>query len=59
VMRLPNGDVPPTGKSLTIDCVAVQRLSYGKITYLRHYLDVMDLMTQLGPVGAEAKEGLS
>jgi ketosteroid isomerase-like protein len=58
-MRLPNGDVPPTGKSLTIDYVGVQRVSDGKITYLRHYLDVIDLMTQLGLVGAEAKESLS
>jgi steroid delta-isomerase-like uncharacterized protein len=54
VMRLPTGDVPPTGKSVTIDYVAVQRVSNGKITYLRHYIDVMDLMTQLGLVGAEA-----
>jgi steroid delta-isomerase-like uncharacterized protein len=55
VMRLPTGDVPPTGKSVTIDYVAVQRVSNGKITYLRHYLDVMELMSQLGLVGAEAK----
>jgi predicted ester cyclase len=55
VMRLPAGDVPPTGRHVTIDYVAVQRVSDGKITYLRHYLDVMDLMTQLGLVGAEAK----
>lgn len=55
VMRLPTGDVPPTGRSVTLDYAAVQRVSNGKITYLRHYLDVMELMTQLGLVGAEAK----
>jgi ketosteroid isomerase-like protein len=58
-MRLPNGDVPPTGKSLIIDYVGVQRVSDGKITYLRHYLDVMDLMTPLGLAGTRAKESLS
>ena len=54
VLHLPTGDVPPTGKTVTIDYVAVQRVSNGKITYLRHYLDTMELMTQLGLVGAEA-----
>ncbi|HEY2597397.1 MAG TPA: ester cyclase [Candidatus Dormibacteraeota bacterium] len=54
-LRLPTGDVPPTGKHVTLDYVAVQRVSNGKITYLRHYLDVMELMMQLGLVGAEAK----
>lgn len=55
VMHLPSGDVPPTGKSVTLDYVAVERVSNGKITYLRHYLDVTELMTQLGLVGAGAK----
>lgn len=54
VMHLPTGDVPPTGKNVKIDYVAVQRVEDGKITYLRHYLDVMELMTQLGLIGAEA-----
>jgi predicted ester cyclase len=54
VLRLPTGDVPPTGKQATLDFVAVVRVSNGKITYLRHYLDTMELMTQLGLVGAEA-----
>lgn len=59
VLRLPTGAVPPTGKSVTIDYVAVQRVADGKITYLRHYLDVMDLMVQLGLVGAEANQSVS
>ena len=54
VMHLPTGDVPPTGKHVTLDYIVVQRVSNGKITYLRHYLDTMELMTQLGLVGAEA-----
>jgi predicted ester cyclase len=59
VLRLPAGEVPPTGKRVTIDYVAVQRVADGKITYLRHYLDTMELMTQLGLVGAEAQQGVS
>ena len=55
VLRLPSGDVPPTGKHVKADYVAVLRATGGKITYLRHYFDVMDLMIQLGLVGAEAK----
>jgi predicted ester cyclase len=55
VLHLPTGDVPPTGKQVTLDYAAVQRVSNGKISYLRHYLDVMELMAQLGLVGAEAK----
>jgi predicted ester cyclase len=55
VLRLPSGDVPPTGKHVSADYVAVLRTSGGKITYMRHYFDVMDLMAQLGLVGAEAK----
>jgi predicted ester cyclase len=55
VLHLPTGDVPPTGKHVTLDYAAVERVSNGKITYLRHYLDTMELMAQLGLVGAEAK----
>jgi ketosteroid isomerase-like protein len=51
----PSGDVPPTGKHVSADYVAVLRTSGGKITYMRHYFDVMDLMAQLGLVGADAK----
>jgi predicted ester cyclase len=55
VLHLPTGDVPPTGRHVSADYVAVLRVSGEKITYMRHYFDVMDLMVQLGLVGAEAK----
>ena len=55
VLHLPTGDIPPTGRHITADYVAVLRVANGKITYMRHYFDVMDLMVQLGLVGAEAK----
>jgi steroid delta-isomerase-like uncharacterized protein len=53
-LHLPTGDVPATGRSLNVPYVAVLRTSGGKITYMRHYLDVMDLMVQLGLVGEPA-----
>ena len=53
-LHLPIGDVPATGRHLKADYVAVLRVSGGKITYMRHYFDVMDLMIQLGLAGAEA-----
>lgn len=55
VLHLPAGDVPATGRHVSADYVAVLRTSAGKITYMRHYFDVMDLMVQLGLVGAQAK----
>jgi len=53
-LRLPTGDVPPTGKRLTADFAAVVRVDAGRITYMRHYMDLMDLMSQLGLLGAPA-----
>jgi predicted ester cyclase len=55
VLHLPTGDVPPTGRRINVDYVGVLRISNGRMSYLRHYLDVMDLMAQLGLVGVEAK----
>src|ERR1700682_60969 len=55
VLHLPTGDIPPTARRASAEYVAVLRTSGGKITYMRHYFDVMDLMAQLGLVGAEAK----
>jgi predicted ester cyclase len=54
VLHLPTGDVPPSGRKLKADFAAVIRVKDGKITYLRHYFDVMDMMVQLGLVGAPA-----
>lgn len=54
LLRLPTGDVPPTGRRLKADFAAVARFKDGKMTYLRHYIDVMDLMIQLGLAAAPA-----
>jgi predicted ester cyclase len=55
VLHLPSGDVPGTGRHVTASYAAVVRVADQKITYMRHYFDVMDLMTQLGLIGAEAR----
>ena len=55
VLHLPSGDVPPTNRKVTIDFAAVVRAEDGQIRYLRHYLDVMDLMGQLGLLGRDAQ----
>ena len=55
ILHMPNGDVPPTGRRLQADFVAAFKVADDKITYMRHYLDVMDLMVQLGLVPAPAE----
>ena len=57
VLHLPTGDVPPTGKTVKVDFSAVVRTTNGKVSYLRHYLDTMELMGQLGLIGAGAAAG--
>lgn len=54
VLHLPAGDVPPTGRHIKADYVAVVRVTGGQIAYMRHYFDVMDLMIQLGLAPAPA-----
>lgn len=55
VLHLPSGDVPPTGRHLTVDYAGAMRISDGEIAYWRDYFDLMDVMAQLGLVGAEAR----
>jgi predicted ester cyclase len=55
VLYLPTGDIPPTARRINADYVGVLRVSGGKISYLHHYFDVMELMTQLGLVASGAK----
>lgn len=53
-LHLPTGDVPPTGKRVQADFVAVVKTSNDRITHMRHYFDLMDFMAQLGLLGAPA-----
>lgn len=54
VLRSPAGDIPPTGKRVSVDYVGALRVSNGKVNSLRIYFDVMDLMVQLGVAGVTA-----
>ncbi len=54
VLHSPDGDIPPTGKRVSVDYVGAFRFSGSKIKSLRIYFDVMELMTQLGLAGAPA-----
>lgn len=48
VLHAPNGDVPPTGKPVTIPFVVTYTCADGRFTGFRLYFDQMDLVTQLG-----------
>ena len=52
---MPSGDVPATGRKVSADYAAVVRVADQQITYMRHYMDLMGMMMQLGLVGVEAK----
>ncbi|HET7465821.1 MAG TPA: ester cyclase [Candidatus Dormibacteraeota bacterium] len=55
VLHLPSGDVPPTGKHVTVDYAGAMRVAGREIAYWRDYFDSMEMMVQLGLVGAEAR----
>ena len=44
----PNGDVPPTGKTLVARYAVISRVENGKIASFRVFFDVADVMAQLG-----------
>ena len=47
-LRSPGGDIPATGRSVTLQLCDVIRLENGKITSLLTYFDSASLLTQLG-----------
>ena len=42
------GDIPPTGRSVTLKLCDVIELADGKVTAQRSYLDTGSMMAQLG-----------
>ena len=44
----PGGDIPATGRSVTLQLCDVHRIEGGKIISLRSYFDSASLLTQLG-----------
>jgi steroid delta-isomerase-like uncharacterized protein len=56
-LRGPGGDIPATGRSVTLQLCDVHDIRDGKIRRLSSYFDSASLLQQLGvmPEGAEAK----
>ena len=47
----PQGEIPPTGKSVDVAFCDVYQFKDGKFTSLRSYFDTATLMGQLGLMG--------
>lgn len=54
VLHGPSGDAPPSGKTLQMRFVTVQRVRHGLITSEHLYFDQLEFLTQLGLVPAQA-----
>lgn len=56
-LKAPAGEVPPTGRSVTLQLCDVIRFRDGKIQSLRTYFDSGSLLTQLGVMPEAARAG--
>ncbi len=54
-LRSPSGEVPATGRSVTLELCDVIEISAGKITSLHSYFDSASLLTQVGVFEATAE----
>jgi len=48
ILKTPDGDIPATGKEITIRACQIAKVENGKITTMQNYFDMMTMMTQLG-----------
>ena len=56
VLRTPDGDVPPTGRSVNLRWMAMYEVAGDEIVFEHLYFDSMEFLTQLGIApGAEAE----
>jgi steroid delta-isomerase-like uncharacterized protein len=53
-MVTPEGTVPPTGRSVRLPSISIYELRDGKVAASRGMYDRLDLITQLGLMGAPA-----
>ncbi len=53
-LATPAGEIPATGKKMSVAAVQIVETSNGKITEARHYFDLMTMLAQLGVVPAAA-----
>jgi steroid delta-isomerase-like uncharacterized protein len=49
-LELPSGTLPATGKAVEFDGVQVFVVEGGKVTQMRHYLDLLTMLTQVGAI---------
>lgn len=49
-LELPTGPLPATGKSVEFEGVQVFVVEGGKVTRMRHYLDFLTMLTQVGVI---------
>lgn len=56
VLRAPGGDIPPTGKEIDMRACQVVRVEGGKASSVRHYFDMLTMLTQLGVAPAESAQ---
>ena len=49
-LELPTGKLPGTGKAVEVEAVQVFVVEGGKVTRMRHYLDFLTMLTQVGVI---------
>jgi len=49
-LELPSGTLSATGKAVEFDSVQVFVVESGKVTQMRHYLDLLSMLTQVGAI---------
>jgi hypothetical protein len=51
-LDLPSGTLPATGKAVEFDGVQMFIVEGGKLTHMRHYLDLLTMLSQVGAIPA-------
>ena len=49
-LELPSGTLPATGKPVEFDGVQMFVVESGKVTHMRHYLDLLTMLSQVGAI---------
>ncbi len=51
-LDLPSGTLPATGKAVEFDAVKIFIVEGGKVKHMRHYLDLLTMLSQVGAIPA-------
>jgi steroid delta-isomerase-like uncharacterized protein len=52
-LQVPGGEIPPTGRKVTVQACEVMRAEGGKLVEESHYFDMLGMLEQLGTVSPE------